>query len=104
MKQLPKQTNLVPGLPVQDLYTVIADDVNAKLHVQKNTQSLAGDWLKFGIDRSFTKKIVMCKPFGMNGYTSMDVVEDVFKTKVMQGRPIRLITQNMLKLYFTCPI
>jgi DNA-directed RNA polymerase len=81
-----KQTNLVPGLPVQDLYTVIADDVNAKLHVQKNTQSLAGDWLKFGIDRSFTKKIVMCKPFGMNGYTSMDVVEDVFKTKVMQGR------------------
>lgn len=81
-----RQTNLVPGLPVQDLYTTIAEDVNKKLHLLKNTQSLAGDWLKFGIDRKFTKNIVMCKPFGMNGYTSMDVIEDVFKTKVLNGQ------------------
>lgn len=80
-----KLTNLVPDLEPQDIYKNIADQVYEKLQKDKSKNSLAGDWLKFGIDRSFTKKIVMCKPFGMNGYTSKDTLEDAVVAKLKKG-------------------
>ena len=79
-------TNLIPGKEPQDLYQEIADVVTRKFHVSKSKNSLAGDWLRWGITRKYTKQIVMCKPFGMNSYTSVEAVEDVFKKEVERGR------------------
>jgi DNA-directed RNA polymerase len=85
-EKIGKLTNLVPGLPPQDVYQFIADKVNKTLHRSKNRQSLAGDWLKWGIDRKYTKKIVMTKPFGMNGFTSTLELENIFLKQIREGR------------------
>jgi DNA-directed RNA polymerase len=85
-EEIGKLTNLVPDLPPQDVYQHIADRVNDSLHKQKSKNSLAGDWLKWGIDRRYTKRIVMTKPFGMNGYTSTFELESVFLKEVKNGR------------------
>lgn len=77
--------NLLPDRKPQDIYQEVADQVYDRLMKDKSKNSLAGDWLKFGIDRSFTKKIVMCKPFGMNGYTSKDALEEAVVKKLKQG-------------------
>ena len=85
-EKIGKLTNLVPDLPPQDVYQHIADRVNKNLHRAKSRQSLAGDWLKWGIDRKYCKRIVMTKPFGMNGYTSTFELESVFLSEVRNGR------------------
>ena len=85
-EEIGEWTNLVPQDKPKDLYQEICDRVNTRLHTNKHRHSLAGDWLKWGITRKYVKKIVMCKPFGMNSYSSVDEVEDVFKREIRNGR------------------
>lgn len=84
-EQSAHHVNLLPNRKPQDIYQEVADQVYDRLMKDKSKNSLAGDWLKFGVDRSFTKKIVMCKPFGMNGYTSKDALEEAVVKRLKEG-------------------
>lgn len=58
--------NLVPAEHPADIYQQVANIVNATLEQERDTTQnpYAVGWLKFGIDRSITKRPVMVQPYG----------------------------------------
>lgn len=53
-----RSVNLVDSDLIQDIYNTVASRVNSALT------------LDFSIDRSFVKKVVMCVPYNVSGYTA----------------------------------
>lgn len=80
--------NLIPSETVQDIYGIVAKKVNARLnedvksgtvdefktdkegteYLQKGTQSLAAEWLTYGVTRRVTKRSVMTLCYGSRQY------------------------------------
>jgi len=106
-----RAVNLVPSEKVQDIYRLVADEVNRRLQldfaegtpsslltkineksgefrdvVNLGTKSLAEGWLNYGVTRKVTKRSVMTLPYGSKEYGFSDqLLEDIIKPAVDGG-------------------
>lgn len=103
--------NLVPSTKVQDIYRLVADEVNRRLQldfangtanslsnkineksgefrdvVELGTKTLAAGWLAYGVTRGETKRSVMTLPYGSKEYGFSDqLLEDIIRPAVDRG-------------------
>lgn len=106
-----KAVNLIPSEKVQDIYRLVADEVNKRLQadfergtadkaeVKTNektgeirdvltlgTQTMAQGWLRYGVTRKVTKRSVMTLPYGSQQYGFADqLLEDIIKPATDAG-------------------
>ena len=79
-----RSTNLIPGLPRQDIYQDVADLVIERMMADP-TNPFARDWIAFGIDRKTTKRQVMVVPYAGTFMSCMAYTREAFADKVKQG-------------------
>ena len=96
-----KAVNLMPSEEVQDIYKIVAEEVNknvtndfhngtqdemitdektGEVYLKKGTRSLAKEWLDYGITRKVTKRSVMTLAYGSKEY---GFAEQVYEDTVM---------------------
>lgn len=106
--------NLVPSDKVQDIYRLVADEVNKRLQVDLEkgtkdemtakvnkqtgeirdvltlgTSTMAAGWLKYEVTRKVTKRSVMTLPYGSKEYGFSDqLMEDIIRPAVDSGEGI----------------
>ena len=106
-----RAVNLVPSTKVQDIYRLVADEVNRRLQldfangtanslsnkineksgefrdvVELGTKTLAAGWLAYGVTRGETKRSVMTLPYGSKEYGFSDqLLEDIIRPAVDRG-------------------
>ena len=73
-------TNLLPSDLPNDIYSDVAAAVTKKLK-ENSTEKFAALWLKFGVDRSVLKRIVMTTPYGSKKYSHRTFIVDVINEK-----------------------
>ncbi|CAB4124448.1 T3/T7-like RNA polymerase [uncultured Caudovirales phage] len=79
-----KSTNLMKGLPRQDIYQDVADLV-IEWMMNAPDNPFARDWIAFGLDRSMTKKQCMVVPYAGTFSSCMGYTRDAFADKVKEG-------------------
>jgi len=81
--QAGKLVNVVPSDKPQDIYQIVADNVNEKLKEDaREGKPYAQQWLDYGVKRSTTKRSIMTICYGSTRYSCTDfVVEDLTKRK-----------------------
>ena len=120
-----KAVNLVPSEQVQDIYRLVADEVNKRLladaangtpdkaDVKTNdktgeirdvlilgTQTLAKGWMDYGVTRKVTKRSVMTLPYGSKEYGFADqLLEDIIKPAVDNGEGTMFTDQGQYARY-----
>lgn len=106
-----RAVNLLPGTEVQDIYRLVADEVNKRLlsdaangedsrpdtKVNEKTgeirdvlilgsKNLAEGWMKYGVTRKVTKRSVMTLPYGSKEYGFADqLMEDIIRPAIDSG-------------------
>ena len=82
-KHAGKLVNVVPSDKPQDIYQIVADNVNEKLKEDaKEGKPYSQQWLDYGVKRSTTKRSIMTICYGSTRYSCTDfVVEDLTKRK-----------------------
>lgn len=106
-----RAVNLLPSKEVQDIYRLVAEEVNRRLQldfangtpnsllskineksgefrdvVTLGTKSLAEGWLAYGVTRKVTKRSVMTLPYGSKEYGFSDqLMEDIIRPAVDSG-------------------
>lgn len=120
-----RAVNLVPSEKVQDIYRLVADEVNRRLAldfsegtpnsllskineksgefrdvVTLGTKSLAEGWLSYGVTRKVTKRSVMTLPYGSKEYGFSDqLLEDIIKPAVDGGEGIMFTHPDQFARY-----
>jgi DNA-directed RNA polymerase len=85
-------TNLMPSPTPADIYQLVADRVNEKLHERKaipdfEARFYASGWLAFGgIDRKITKRPVMVLPYGGTRMSAIHYIRDEVRTRIRAGQ------------------
>lgn len=106
-----RAVNLVPSPEVQDIYRLVADEVNKRLLVDAangtgnkaetktnektgeirdvltlGTKTMANGWMSYGVTRKVTKRSVMTLPYGSKEYGFSDqLLEDIIRPAVDSG-------------------
>ena len=78
-----KAVNLIDNDVPQDIYQVVADTVIEKLKLSNNT--IAKEWLNWGIDRKATKRSVMVLPYGGTRYSCVEFVDEYVSDREEKG-------------------
>ena len=78
-----KLVNCLPSDVPQDIYQLVANEVNKTLKIKASEgDTLAQKWLDFGVKRSTCKRPIMTICYGSTRYSCTDfVVEDITKRK-----------------------
>lgn len=92
-EELAKSVNLLPsGIP-QDIYRVVAAEVNKRLQADANdalstTAELSKQWLTWGkVDRKFVKRQVMTLPYGSGRSGFRNQIKEFIKGLKEKSRP-----------------
>ena len=75
-----KSTNLIPSDVPNDIYSDVAEAVTKKIE-GKMDEEFAPLWLRFGVDRSVLKRIVMTTPYGSKKYSHRTFIVDAINAK-----------------------
>ena len=75
-----KSTNLVPSSLPNDIYSDVAKEVTKKIQ-ERMDEEFASLWLRFGVDRSVLKRIVMTTPYGSKKYSHRTFIVDAINDK-----------------------
>ena len=75
-----KSTNLIPSDVPNDIYSDVAEAVTDKIQ-GKLDEEFAPLWLRFGVDRSVLKRIVMTTPYGSKKYSHRTFIVDAINVK-----------------------
>lgn len=120
-----RAVNLVPSEQVQDIYKLVADEVNKRLKADfengtankadtkvnektgeirdvliLGTKALAAGWLEYGVTRKVTKRSVMTLPYGSKEYGFSDqLLEDIIKPAVDAGEGTMFTDQGQYARY-----
>lgn len=66
-----------------DIYDVVKVRAESRMREDAaNNHPYAATWLEYGINRSTTKKCVMCFPYGLSKYSSRQYIADWFDDKI----------------------
>lgn len=120
-----RAVNLVPSEQVQDIYKLVAEEVNKRLKADfengtpnkadtkanektgeirdvliLGTKTLAAGWLEYGVTRKVTKRSVMTLPYGSKEYGFSDqLLEDIIKPAVDAGEGTMFTDQGQYARY-----
>jgi DNA-directed RNA polymerase len=95
-EELAKSVNLIPSQVPQDIYRVVASEVNRRLRADVTsaagaagaTSDLAKAWLTWGkVDRKFVKRQVMTLPYGSGRYGFQNQIKEFLKGLNDKSRP-----------------
>ena len=75
-----KSTNLIPSDVPNDIYSDVAEAVTEKIK-DRLDEEFAPLWLRFGVDRSVLKRIVMTTPYGSKKYSHRTFIVDAINAK-----------------------
>lgn len=81
-EKVARRVNLVPDQPIGDMYQEVMDRVVETLRKQRSKNAFAAAWLKFGVDRSYSKPVVMARPYGATGWNNVDLMMEVYEKQV----------------------
>lgn len=81
-EKIGRKVNLIPDAPLGDMYEEIIERVREKLKENRSKCAYAAAWYKFGINRKYSKPVVMSKPYGAEGYTNVDVLTPIYEAQV----------------------
>lgn len=76
-------TNCSPGEKPADIYQDVADAVKRKLQLDPTKENMA--LLRYGIDRSLMKRVVMSVPYGASYFTIIQLFQDTIYTGFLDG-------------------
>ncbi len=84
---LAKSVNLIPSQVPQDIYRVVAAEVNRRLKLDSGND-LAKAWIQWGkVDRKFVKRQVMTLPYGSGEYGFKNQIKEYIKGLNEKARP-----------------
>lgn len=75
-----QSTNLLPSATPNDIYSDVAEAVTKKIR-EKLDEEFAPLWLRFGVDRSIVKRIVMTTPYGSKKYSHRTFIVEAINEK-----------------------
>lgn len=76
-------TNVIPTDKPADIYDVVRVRVESYLSEDvKQGHPFAQSWLDYGLNRSMTKKSVMCYSYGLTMYSNRQYITDWFEEKI----------------------
>ena len=82
-KEMGAATNCSPCDTPADIYQSVADKVKAKLRSEPSDDHLM--LLKYGIDRSLMKKVVMTVPYGASYFSLVQIFQDTIYGRFLGG-------------------
>lgn len=120
-----KAVNLLPSEEVQDIYRLVADEVNRRILLDSTngtlnvlttkinektgefrdvvtlgTKTLAKGWLDYGVTRKVTKRSVMTLPYGSKEYGFSDqLLEDIIRPAVDNGEGLSFSHPDQFSRY-----
>lgn len=120
-----RAVNLVPSDEVQDIYKLVADEVNRRLRADfangssnssdvktdsktgeirevltLGTKTMAEGWLAYGVTRKVTKRSVMTLPYGSKEFGFSDqLLEDIIKPAIDKGEGTMFTDQGQYARY-----
>lgn len=80
-----ESTNLVPHETPRDIYQDVADAVIVVLESRKSHDTMAQQWLDFGVSRKTTKRPVMVVPYGGRIYSTRQYIENYIVDMIDAG-------------------
>ena len=80
-------TNLIPGERPQDLYQRVANRVIERMKAEL-PDTIAQQWLDFGLDRSGCKRQVMTMPYGSTSYSCRDYTQQYIIDRMEKGHEV----------------
>lgn len=81
-----RATNVIPSDTPQDIYQEVADAVVAKLKIEASRgDTMAEQWLEFGVTRKCTKRPVMVLPYGGQRYSCRAYIEEYIRDRMEAG-------------------
>ena len=79
-------TNVMPTPTPQDIYGVVAERVKLKLEQDAQSDDIAKEWLRFGIDRKLAKRPTMVWPYGGTFYSCRAYVDEWYQDCLRKER------------------
>ncbi len=87
-EELAKSVNLIPSQVPQDIYRVVAAEVNRRLLAETKLCEIAQDWIQWGkVDRKFVKRPVMTLPYGSGRSGFRNQIKEYLKGLNEKSRP-----------------
>lgn len=80
-------TNLIPSETPQDIYQMVANRVIEKFK-KDLPDTLAQQWLDFGLTRSGTKRQTMTLPYGSTSYSCRSYTQQYIMDRMEKGDPV----------------
>ncbi len=103
---LAKSVNLIPSTTPQDIYRVVAAEVNRRMSAELKVPEAARQWIQWGkVDRKFVKRPVMTLPYGSGRSGFKNQIKEFIKGLNERQRPAfwkdKGCSQNLLYMAST---
>jgi DNA-directed RNA polymerase len=86
-EEIGNATNCTPKDVPADIYQDVANEVTRRLKADPNKLNLA--LLRYGIDRSLMKKVVMSVPYGASYYTMISLFQETIYARFIEGEELQ---------------